>query len=107
MTDAIRQKVLRIMELALLLNPTKTEQDLTKSKPTVFVWQSGHVANICVTVHSDGWCSGIDADKRFDIPYAGDEYHSEEYIISSLDGCISYLEFLYIKWKDKVPTNEP
>ena len=36
MQSEIREKVLKIMELATLINSTETRQELTGDKPTVF-----------------------------------------------------------------------
>jgi hypothetical protein len=100
MTYEIREKVLRIMELALLLNPTETKQDTTDDKPTVFVWISGHIAEIMVDIHSFGWKVGQYPDVKYRFCY-GDSNS-----ISQIDSCISVLESIYAEWKNKAVPNE-
>jgi hypothetical protein len=87
------------MELALLLNPTDTQTRTTGNKPTVFVNYSGHCTLFDVRIYLNGWKS----DRRSDIYYSvwiGHGYEPKE-----LDECISKLETLYTKWKDKAPEN--
>jgi len=95
MTDAIRQKILWIMELALLLNPTRTKHEITDNKPTIFVWQSGHISNIEIRIYAQGWKPDDFPEKKFDIDYSDDD--SEKVC----DECIAYLESLYAEWEDK------
>ena len=45
-TESVRKKVLEIMELAMLINDSPTQQEYTGNKPTVFVEYSGHLANL-------------------------------------------------------------
>jgi hypothetical protein len=99
MTNAIRQKILRIMELALLLNPTKTQQEYTGVKPTIFVEQNGHVSTVEIRIYAQGWKSYTPTDQRYHINYSDDD--SEKVC----DECIAYLEALYAEWKDKAPEN--
>ena len=86
-------KILRIMELALLLNPTKTEQEYTGEKPTVFAFFSGHIPDLTVDIHANGWKAGQRPDITIQI-YADGRYNSEK----QADECITFLESLLEKW---------
>jgi len=99
MTDAIRKKILRIMELALLLNPTKTQRDYTGDKPTIFVEQNGHISTVGIRVYAQGWKPYAPTDQNYCINYSDDD--SEKVC----DECIAYLESLYAEWKDKAVEN--
>jgi hypothetical protein len=108
MTDAIRKKVLRIMELAMLLNPADTTQEDTGDKPTVFVDFSGHCCLLEGRIYQNGWST------RLCPCGSGAEFKRQEpehYRITlnrdldGLDKFISDLEALYAEWKDKAPEN--
>lgn len=89
------EKVKRIMELVLLLNPTDTKQGLTGNKPTIFVDFSGHCSLLNVRIYSKGWDSGAACDYNHYIMLDCNE------AIKQIDDCIGHLESLYAEWKDK------
>lgn len=84
-SELIKTRVMRVMELAWLLNPTATEQEITGDYPTVFVYFSGHVSYLDVSVHTHGWTSSDYPDYDLDIRLNG------ESAIKELDECINYL----------------
>ena len=55
MSDDVRRKALRLMELALRLNPDGTKRGSTGDKPTVFVSFSGHNCLLDLELHAQGW----------------------------------------------------
>lgn len=97
MTDKIKSKVLKIVELAMLLNPTKTQRGVTGDKPTVFVEFSGHICNVDIFIHYTGWFPGADPDwimrVRFDSEYSNPD--------QELDEAIAKLAEIYGEWKDR------
>ena len=97
MTDKIKSKVVKIVELAMLLNPTKTKREVTGDKPTVFVEFNGHVCNVGIFIHYTGWFPGADPDRimrvRFDSEYSNPD--------QELDEAIAKLTEIYDEWKDR------
>ena len=94
MSISITDKITRIMELAMLINPTSTNKELTGDKPTVFVSFSGHCTYFCTTVLPEGW------EPDYDIN-AGVEYYDacleddDEGAKKVLDKAIERLEGIY------------
>lgn len=64
-TESVRKKVLKIMELAMLINDSPTRQELTGNKPTVFIAFSGHCCFLTVYVYPEGWTSDEAIDDKF------------------------------------------
>ena len=98
MTDKIKSKVLKIVELAMLLNPTITQRGVTGDKPTVFVEFSGHCCDLDVQIHLNGWdwCE----------PYCRENIHinidfSDEKQEKKIDEAIDILQKLYNEWEEK------
>lgn len=87
--DEIKEKVLKIMELALLLNLTETEYEITGNKPTVFVNFSGHVCMLDIRVYFKGWEAGAAPDVQKIVYLDG---HTAE---NELNEVIDTLEKLY------------
>ena len=92
MSTSIMDKIIRIMKLAVLINPVSTSKELTGDKPTVFVSFSGHCTYFGITVHPEGW------EPDYDIN-AGVEYY-EAYLEDddakkALDKAIERLEGIY------------
>lgn len=55
----IKQQIMRIMELALLIDPPEVE-DVGRDRPAVFVRWSPHCNCFNVDIHLDGWSEGDD-----------------------------------------------
>ena len=55
MSISITDKIIRIMELAMLINPSCTRREKTGNKPTVFVRFSGHCSVLRIDIYSTGW----------------------------------------------------
>lgn len=53
-----REKVLQVLDLALQVNGlNERSQKKTGNLPTVFFYFAGHVANIEIDIHKNGWNS--------------------------------------------------
>lgn len=94
MSNKIQTKVLRAMELALLINPESTQRERTGDKPSVFVWFSGHCASIHIDIYPHGWYFEAEDngdrevyDAYIDLPYEAD--------IAPLDKALARLEKIY------------
>lgn len=61
MSNEIMNKIIRIMELSMLINPSGTTREETGNKPTVFVTFCGHCACVQVDIHTTGW-SGSESE---------------------------------------------
>ena len=93
MSNEIMDKVLRIMELAMLINPEDTKRDITGDKPTVFFNFDGHCNYICVSVHPRGWEPdyNINSDVEYYRAYLDTDEDAEE----TLEKAIERLEGIY------------
>ena len=60
-----RESIHRLIDLALDINGLgMRKQNVTGNLPTVFIYYSGHVANISVKIHSYGWRIDDAPDKK-------------------------------------------
>ena len=59
----IRQKILKIMDLALKISPPDVEK--VKGTPDVFVEYSAHCPALSVRVYTHGWKENNGPDKEF------------------------------------------
>lgn len=91
-------KIIRIMELAMLINPTSTQKRLTGDKPTVFVNFSGHCNHLCITVHPEGWEPNCDINAGVEYYEAYLEYDNAK---KALDKALARLEELYREWGER------
>lgn len=96
-----RNLILRIMRLALLLNPSNTAQDAgTGNKPTVMVYFTGHVAGVDVVIYKNGYARDI----RYDDPsvemYTTLDISAENDMDALYRAC-DRLEEIYSEWSDK------
>lgn len=93
MSNEIMDKVLRIMELAMLINPEDTKRDITGDKPTVFFSFDGHCSYICVSVHPRGW--EPDYNINSDVEYYRAYLDADEDAEETLEKAIERLEGIY------------
>lgn len=93
MSSEIMVKILRVMGLALQINPQKTEYSITGDKPTVFVKFSGHIASLEVVIYQSGWGEG--RENTTYRMYFGEEWDNSE---NTLDRVIETLEKLVKEW---------
>lgn len=92
-------KALWILQLALKINNTPTEQALTGNKPSVFVDFSGHATTFSVHIIPQGWKSDYDviSDAVWFRCYLDDKTNKAD---ETLDNCIAYLKQLWQKKKN-------
>ena len=90
----VNRKALRILEFAMKINNTPTQQEITGNKPTVFAWFSGHVNLFNVQIHSNGWFDKSKPDCVYQI-YLSDDESAED----MLNECISVLKDIWRKYK--------
>ena len=83
----MEEKIKRIIALALQLNPSRTQQEVTGSKPTVFVDFYGHVGQVEVRVYKNGWKPYADWD--FCVSFDAEEDRTISH--KKADRCIEYL----------------
>lgn len=98
MNEKMRNKALKVLELAMLINSGKTRRDLTGEKPTVFVCFSGHCCDLDVEIHLGGW-------DRIE-PYCCEDIYkdidlSDEKQEKEIDEVIDILQKLYNEWEEK------
>ena len=93
MSNEIQAKVLRALELALLINPESTQRERTGNKPTVFFSFGGNCSCICVSVNPRGWEPdyNINSDIEYYRAYLDTDDDAEEV----LDKAIERLEGIY------------
>lgn len=83
----IKEKVLRIMELALAINPPELVK-IGKKKTAVFVDWSPHCNVINIRIHKGGWNKGVSSDRDITC-YTCPEY---EHFDTPMDKAIEVLE---------------
>lgn len=98
MNEKMRNKALKVLELAMLINSGKTRRDLTGNRPTVFVFFSGQCCDLEVQIHLNGWdrCE----------PYCWEDIHKDIDIYDEtqekkIDEVIDILQRLYNGWGEK------
>ena len=87
-SESVRKKVLKIMELAMLINDSPTEQELIGNKPTIFVELLGHISKLGVHIAPEGWFDDITTDETAFYDFGLTE---NEGIEAELDGFIKKL----------------
>lgn len=85
-TEQVRGKVHDIMQLAMLINDSPTEQELTGNKPTIFVEFSGHISKLGVHIAPEGWFDEIETK---DVDFC--EFNLTEDVNEKLDAMIKKL----------------
>lgn len=66
MNEEIRKQLHEILDIVLDGNGLdRRKQEMTGNLPTLFFWFSGHIAEVQVDIHNDGWASGEYPDKQF------------------------------------------
>lgn len=96
-TREIRNLILRVMELAVLINSKPTEQEITGNRPTVFVEFFGHTSSIYVRIYPNGWTDDTDGKEceYYDCyPQSGWDN------LDTLYNVVERLEELYQEWGD-------
>lgn len=93
MSNEIIDKVFRIMELAMLINPTSTNKKETNDRPTVFVNFQGHCNCLYISVHPEGWKPDYDINN--DVEYYMVCFDTDEDADKILEKAIERLEGIY------------
>ena len=96
MNEQRREKALKILELAMIINSKSTRRELTGNKPTVCVSFSGVSCTLDVYMYVGGWLAGASSDLVWFIFLNNKEANRQ------LDDCLSKLTELCEKWKDEV-----
>lgn len=96
MDKKIKEKVLKIMALALEFNNTRTQNKYTGNKPTVWVKFSGHTCQLDVQISHEGWERFAEKETQMWI-YLDDNKNAEV----ELDAAIETLERIIANWKIK------
>ncbi len=95
MNELRTKKALKILELAMMLNDTKTQRGYTGPKPTVFVEFLGHIHAFEVSIYSRGWYPGADSNFEWNIWLSDNTKLPDR----ELDECLAKLTELSEKWK--------
>lgn len=90
-----QEKTSQILQLALKINNTPTEREITGDKPTVFVFFSGHVDVLEVCIYSSGWIE----EEQPDYHYYLRLHDTEKSIDNALDECILQLKQIWRQYK--------
>ena len=96
MNESIKNKVLEIMALAVEFNNTETTTELTDDKPTFFVDFSGHICELEVHIHPEGW-SRDKIDKVKYLETYLDKYNAEE----NLDNILNEMKNTISDWENR------
>lgn len=94
MSNEIQTKVLRALELALLINPESTQQEKTGDKPSVLVWFSGHCGSVHIDIYPHGWYFEADDDGNREVydTYIDSPYEADRVL---LDKALARLEEIW------------
>lgn len=81
-----REQAHELLDLCLDINGNeKRQRSKTGELPTTFFWFDGHVCDIDIFVHENGWTEAEGADKRFNVCLVdefGDKYKKvKEYLL--------------------------
>lgn len=91
MNISIKDKVKRIIDLAVDFNDSETRQDVTGNKPTVFVDFCGHTCQLDVSIHRKGYDSWEDR-------FSNTVYLDQSDAIEKLNEIINVLEKTIVAW---------
>lgn len=85
MSMSIKEKILKIMTLALEIIPPE-EEDIGTKKTAVFVRWAPHIPELEVDIHCGGWRKGIYPDKEYRVyTFQKDEHKELDEIIGALE----------------------
>lgn len=105
-TAEVRALVHEIVDRFLDYNPTVTQQEDTGSKPTFFLYFSGHTAALYVNIYANGWEQGGKSED-FDIYLSESEYTgTADEIQNELVSVLKRMEEVYTDWYEKEHGNE-
>lgn len=96
MDKKIKEKVLKIMALALEFNNTRTQKKCTGDKPTVWVEFSGHTCQLDVHISHEGWNGFAEIETQMYI-YLDNNKNAEV----ELDAAFETLERVIMDWEVK------
>ena len=66
--EILRQQLHRLLDLVLDTNGFESRRrDTTGTMPTVFLSYSGHVNDITIDIHKDGWTPGAHSDEEWSL----------------------------------------
>lgn len=105
-TAEVRALVHETVDRFLDYNPTVTQQEDTGSKPTFFLYFSGHTAALYVNIYANGWEQGGKSED-FDIYLSERDYSgTATEIQGELASVLRRMEEVYGVWNEKENANE-
>ena len=105
-TAEVRALVHETVDRFLDYNPTVTQQEDTGSKPTFFLYFSGHTAALYVNIYANGWDQGGKSED-FDIYLSESDYSgTATEIQGELASVLRRMEEVYGVWYEKEHGNE-
>lgn len=93
---SVKEKILRILELALDINPPEIE-DIGVKKTAVFVRWSPHCTLLEIDIHYGGWAKGKSKDEQIEV-YTAPEISGHG---NSIDYAIRRLEDILAEEREK------
>ena len=102
-TAEVRALVHEIVDRFLDYNPTVTQQEDTGSKPTFFLYFSGHIGTLEVHAHANGYSN--DSKCEYLTEFLGAKF-CEEGTLSQLQGVSNRMDEIYNDWYEKEHGNE-
>lgn len=102
-TAEVRALVHEIVDRFLDYNPTRTRQETTGSKPTLFVTLWGHICTLEVHAHANGYSN--DSECEYLTDFSGVDLYEED-TLTQLQGVLNRMDEIYNDWYEKGHGNE-
>ena len=103
-TAEVRALVHEIVDRFLDYNPTVTQQEKTGSKPTFFLYFSGHIGTLEVHAYANGY-GDSECGFEYLTEFLGAKFY-EEGTLSQLQGVSNRMDEIYNDWYEKEHGNE-
>ena len=103
-TAEVRASVHEIVDRFLDYNPTVTQQEDTGSKPTFFLYFSGHIGTLEVHAYANGY-GDSECGFEYLTEFLGAKFY-EEGALSQLQGVSNRMDEIYNDWYEKEHGNE-
>ena len=103
-TAEARALVHEIIDRFLDYNPTMTRQEDTGSKPTFFLYFSGHIGTLEVHTYATGY-GDSECECEYLTEVQGDKLSGKD-TLTQLQGVLNRMEEIYNDWYEKEHGNE-